>query len=574
MKTTQIDVTHIPFSRYGAYLSVTRNEGAPGQPDAKELIIYTMRRRFEESPLFSLSFGQKEAEDFTCSATPEVLTVKNEKGYARVYLRDDDTVVIDSYGLDIRLQELHGCYGSELGERTFRIISAIHCLFNTIAVPLGQAVMDGPVDPVRGNIKSHMTVTCEEGRALMAIKVRYGEPSPVTLPICPDEEIGAARAEWETFLAKMPPEPTDDPVVEEFARVTWYNLWSCFVRAEGCYEKDTMLMSKKFMCSTWSWDHCFNALAMANLADGAEAKEQAMNQFCAPFLLQSELGVLPDMWNPHLETRWGTTKPPIHGWCFSLLMDRFEFTPEELERVYLYLKKWTGWWMEHSDTDGDGIPDYPQGCDSGWDNGTLFDIGFFLESPDLPAFLILQMRTLARISARLGDGEREAYWLAEAEALMARFLEHSWSGERFVAKVSHAHRYEENPTCLLSLMPLVLGEQLPAEIREKLVAVLKRDFLTENGPATEMPTGPKYDPNGYWRGPIWAPTTYLLVDGLRRGGEEALARTVAEGYCRMSCHKAKGNYENFDALTGKGLCSPGYTWAASVYMMLHWEYGC
>ena len=41
----------------------------------------------------------------------------------------------------------------------------------------------------------------------------------------------------------------------------------------------------------------------------------------------------------------------------------------------------------------------------------------------------------------------------------------------------------------------------------------------------------------------------------------------------MSCKKAKGNYENFDALTGKGLRAPGYTWSASVYMLLHWEFG-
>ena len=42
----------------------------------------------------------------------------------------------------------------------------------------------------------------------------------------------------------------------------------------------------------------------------------------------------------------------------------------------------------------------------------------------------------------------------------------------------------------------------------------------------------------------------------------------------MSARKAKGNYENFDALTGLGRRAPGYTWAASVYMLLHREYGC
>ncbi len=574
MQTTKIDPTHIPFSRYGAYVAVTRDEGKNGEPDAKELVIQGVRRRFEECALFTLTFGKGEAEDFICTAVPEVLTVKNDHGYARIYIRDDSTVVIDSYGLDFRLNQKHWGYGTETGERTFRLHSGIHSLISTIAVPCGQAVLAGPYDQHKRNRKTCMDVTCEDGRILFAVSVNSVEPEDIVLPIRPDEEIAQARKDWEAFLSKMPSEDRSQPEVAEFARLTWYNLWSCFVRADRCYVNDTMLMAKKFMSSTWSWDHCFNALAMARLTDEATAKQCAMNQFSAPFYLQSEKGVLPDMWNPDVETRWGTTKPPIHGWCFEKLMDRFEFTRDELETVYTYLKKWTGWWMEYSDVDHDGIPNYPQGCDSGWDNSTLFDIGFFLETPDLPAFLILQMRTLARISARLGNAENERHWLSQSDALLNRFMEHSWNGHRFVAKTSHTHEFEEHPTSLLSLMPLVLGDLLPAEVMETLTDILERDFLTENGPATEMPASAKYDPDGYWRGPIWAPTTYLIVDGLRRAGKVELAKTIAERYCNMSCRIAKGNYENFDALTGLGRRAPGYTWAASIYMMLHWEYGC
>ncbi|MBR4744059.1 MAG: hypothetical protein IK082_07715 [Oscillospiraceae bacterium] len=574
MQVTGIDITHIPFSRYGAYLAITRDEGKNGEGNSKELVIQCARRRFEESPLFLLTFGTEEPEDFVCSAVPEVLTVENRKGCARIYVRDDDTIVIDSRGLDFRLNQIHWGYGTETGERTFRLISGVHSLFSSIIVPTGRAVLEGPADNMGRDRKTNLSVTCENGRILMAVAVLPRGPKEIPLPIRPEEEIAAVRGEWEAFLALMPTETGSDPETAEFARLTWYNLWSCFVRADGCYPNDTMLMAKKFMTSTWSWDHCFNALAMADLADPTMGKKIALNQFSAPFWLQTEQGVLPDMWNPDVETRWGTTKPPIHGWCFGKLMDRFDFTTEELETVYDRLEKWTGWWMEHSDTDGDGIPDYPQGCDSGWDNSTLFDIGFFLESPDLPAFLILQMRTLARISGKLGNEERERYWMDRSDALTTLFLEHSWNGEGFVAKRSGTHEYDERPTSLLSLMPLVLGDLLPEEIFGKLADRLECDFLTENGPATEMPASEKYDPDGYWRGPIWAPTTYLIVDGLRRGGREELAKTVAERYCAMSARKAKGNYENFDALTGLGRRAPGYTWAASVYMLLHREYGC
>ena len=100
---TNIDITHIPFSRYGAYVFITRDEPKRGKKDAKELIIQSVRRRFEESPTFSLTFGKDGAEDFTCSADPAVLRVESTSGYADIYIRDNDTVVFDSYGLNLHL---------------------------------------------------------------------------------------------------------------------------------------------------------------------------------------------------------------------------------------------------------------------------------------------------------------------------------------------------------------------------------------------------------------------------------------------------------------------------------------
>lgn len=576
MNETRIDITHIPFSRYGAYVSVSRDEGK------KELIIHNVKRRFEEGPMFSLTFGKDELQDFVCMASPEKIRVENENGHAQIYIRDDQTVGIESFGLDLQVSLLRSNgYGVEESDRTFRMISVEQRTYTTFAVEQGAAYLEGPFEAYSTcenlkNKKKQLHVSCENGHILMALTLSFVEPKPVILPICPKEEMEEVKAEWNEFLGYLSENEEADEETGEFARITWYNLWSSFVHAEDVYQHDTMLMSKKYMSSVWSWDHCFNALAMAKIS-----KQKAMEQFEAPFVLQSEHGVLPDMWNPHSEIVWGVTKPPIHGWCFSRLMDQYDFDAAELRKVFGYLKKLTGWWMEYSDTDHDGIPEYPQGCDSGWDNATLFDCGFFVETPDLPAFLILQMQTLSRIAKELEKKEdtsccwtKEAeHWEKEANELLERFYEHSWNGERFVAKMSGSHACDGNSTCLLALMPLVLGELLDKEKREKLKTILEKDFLTANGLATEMPSSKEYESDGYWRGPIWAPTTYLLIDGLRRGGYASLAEQIAAKYCHMSCKIAKGNYENFDALTGEGLRAPGYTWAASVYMLLHWEYG-
>ena len=63
----------------------------------------------------------------------------------------------------------------------------------------------------------------------------------------------------------------------------------------------------------------------------------------------------------------------------------------------------------------------------------------------------------------------------------------------------------------------------------------------------------------------------LIVEGLRRGGRPDLAREIARRFCDL-CEVAGGNYENFDALTGQGLRDQGYTWTASVNLLLMHEY--
>lgn len=253
-------------------------------------------------------------------------------------------------------------------------------------------------------------------------------------------------------------------------------------------------------------------------------------------------------------------------------MDAFKFERDELKKVYNGLERLTMWWMNYSDSDGDGIPEYPQGCDSGWDNSTIFDQGFYVESPDLSAYLVLQMKTLARIASELGMEAESKQWQLLSGELLERLYEHSWVGDRFVAKLSGLHEYDPEPTSLLALLPIVLGEHLDAEKMDALVKLLEKDFLTENGPATEAPSSALYLSDGYWRGPIWAPSTCLIVDGLHRGGYEILAKKIARSFCEMAEKKAEGQYENFDAVTGKGLRAPGYTWTSSVYMLFRWWY--
>jgi glycogen debranching enzyme len=114
-------------------------------------------------------------------------------------------------------------------------------------------------------------------------------------------------------------------------------------------------------------------------------------------------------------------------------------------------------------------------------------------------------------------------------------------------------------------MPIALGTELPTEIRTSLAAGLKA-HLTPHGLATEPLDSPHYAADGYWRGPIWAPATLLIEDGLRRSGHEDLADDISSRFRRLC--EMSGFAENFNADTGAGLRDRAYTWTAAGYLLL------
>ncbi|KAF9113634.1 hypothetical protein BGX30_006894, partial [Mortierella sp. GBA39] len=167
---------------------------------------------------------------------------------------------------------------------------------------------------------------------------------------------------------------------------------------------------------------------------------------------------------------------------------------------------------------------------------------------------------LAEIAGLLGKADEAARWRRLAGDTLDAMLSHFWKDGRFTACRSGTHERSQGDSLLL-FVPILLGNRLPEEGR----------FLTGNGWATESVRSPYYQPDGYWRGPIWAPSTMLLVEGAAAAGDTELAREVAQRFCRML--NKSGMAENFDALTGEGLRDRAFTWTSSVFLILGHEYG-
>ena len=391
----------------------------------------------------------------------------------------------------------------------------------------------------------------------IAIEEYRAGRAPYTLSDSFDEvERRAARvfAQYADHIA--PWRGTGTPAAELAA----YVLWSATVSPSGYLARPAVLMSKHWMDKVWSWDHCFNAIA---LADGDP--DLAWHQFRLPFDHQDDSGALPDSVT-HSEVLYNYVKPPIHGWALGRMRERAAARLDgaaSAKEIYAALESWTEYWLGRR-APGSPLPHYHHGNDSGWDNATTFDQARVVETADLSAFLILQMHQLATLAADLGDAAAGDRWKTEAETLLAALLDLLWTGERFAARLVESGTLRTSES-LLDLMPIVLGEYLPDHVHTKLAARIARQ-LTEHGPATEHPDSPEYAADGYWRGPIWAPSTLLIEDGLRRAGHIEPADEISLRF-RALCENS-GFAENFDARTGAGQRDRAYTWTASVYLIL------
>lgn len=555
----------IPFSRYGSFLVISpvfRRDS-----DQKSLYIRHIRGGDEKNgAIFKIDVVRgNEVIDYEAEMEPHVLKLIAMDGSGDIVeccFSSDSSIRIRGQRVGLKLTAITGAYdyalpfpnqtweiNSFVQERRFRII------------PLeGSVQVDAPF---KVDKSKHIIVLCHPDStsqifdfAISEYQLVFEQEKSLEMSFSENAlRVAKEYKQWQKNTLNVP------SIFQKGHDMASYITWSSIVKPDGLLTRPAMYMSKNWMTNIWSWDHCFNAMALIE-----KQPELAWDQFCIFFDQQDESGALPDFLNNQWAL-WNCCKPPIHGWTLKWMMDRSDFIDDEkLKEVYNPLARWTNWWFFHRDDDLDGVAQYNHGNDSGWDNSTIFSKGIPVETPDLSAFLIIQMDVLAMIAERLEKMEEAREWKLRADKTFMKMMEHFWNGEGFRACISHSHEPIETESLLLYI-PLILGERLTNEQQEILIdgLVNRHHFCTEYGFATESVKSPYYREDGYWRGPIWAPSTMLLIDGLQACGKEELARTTAEKFCKMA--NQYGMAENFNALTGKGLRDPAFTWTSSVFLI-------
>jgi glycogen debranching enzyme len=559
-------VHDIPFSIHGSWFGISPVLAEKTRAEDLHLVSHQngMHAVLRFVPLDTATGDRAET---LVEATPSRLGWTGAGGRIDLAYESPDTVRLRGEGLDLRVAAAAKTLTPFSGSYFYRDpVDGAHMFTSyetgrryRITV-LSGVVADSSGTEALGSADRGLTITVDadaDGAWEITVEELGAARRPFTSSATFDQVIAAAQRSFAAFADAVAPWRSSGTPAAELAA---YVVWSATVNPAGLVTRPAVLMSKHWMDKVWSWDHCFNALTLAPGSPGL-----AWDQFSLPFDHQDDSGALPDSVT-HSEILYNFVKPPIHGWTLGQLRRRLPkpLDQAELAETYRRLERWTDFWLTTRRAPDTALPHYQHGNDSGWDNATTFDPERVIVTADLAAFLILQLRELADLATELERPDDARQWTRTADATQAAMLDQLWTGDRFAARSVHSQE-SWTSSSLLDLMPIALGEHLPESVSSVLADRIEA-HLTPHGLATELPTSPHYRSDGYWRGPIWAPATVLIEDGLRRSGHRRLADEISARF-RALC-ETHGFAENFDALTGEGLRDRAYTWTASSYLLL------
>lgn len=547
-----LELTTMPFSTYGSYLVLSKYADGLYLRDIRggdsslgklirfecyvnDVLVNINSFHYEGTETF-LSFSYQNASLFIAFENEDVIRFKGENlklkllyhigSYDHLNIVDDKTAEFHSYSEEVKLKTffVQGTYEKGIawqGERTLNADITTSELF------------DMAFESYRDVSKHHQFKEFNDVIKQSLIKYKEWKNSMLT-----------PFVNYESSFAKAS-----------------YITYASMVKPEGLLKRYSMYMSINWMTNIWSWDNCFNALGLAK-----NHPELSFDQFITFKDMQLESGVLPDFAN-NLFCSYSCTKPPVQGWTYSLLqkMNPYFSRPEIMREAYDMMANQISYWETYRTDEGYGLPYYNHGNDSGMDNATVFMNTATIISPDLASYMILQYETLHNLANLLKKTHTD--WLVKASQLQEKLLSNLYDGKNFYSVDKYTKKRITKEHALINLLPIIIGHRLDKEIVSNITRrLLSKDFYTQYGFATEAVSSEYYNPNGYWRGPIWAPTTLLIIDGLRRSGFKQEAITASQKYCEMTL--IGGMAENFDSLTAQGLVDPAFTWTSNVFFVL------
>ena len=336
----------------------------------------------------------------------------------------------------------------------------------------------------------------------------------------------------------------------------------------------------------FGWDSFFNALALAT-ASGPLAWDALLAGLASRY----RTGNVPN-WRSRLAGTPDRSQPPVGSFA-ALKLHLAHPDEDALAAAWPGLRAWSDWWVADkrgrprregltpglfawgSDSSlvpgREQLPEWEVGAsghqraawESGQDDLPLWEAAQWdprrevlaMSAVDLCSYRALDLECLSRISRILGDPAAARRLEVERRRLVATMNEVLWCDAAGLY-LDELPAGRSPRVAASNFLPLIAG--VPSARRARRMVGVLRDparFWGEWVLPTIPRDDPAFDDQQYWRGSIWPPMNYLVLQGLRRYGFDEVASELAwRGALMFLAHRRRTGFcrENFDARSGRG----------------------
>lgn len=403
----------------------------------------------------------------------------------------------------------------------------------------------------------------------------------------PQEGLKANKERWEGYLTKIlrkDMKPEYDRIAVK-AVVTLISNWRTH-RGGLLHEGIVPSHAAYYFVGFWAWDTWRFSAALAKFDP-----ELAKDYIRAMFDYQQPDGMIIDcIYTDPAENNARDSKPPLVSWAVDEIFTHTNDTAF-ISEMYPQLMAYYKWWYNKRDHNRNGMCEYGStdgtleaaAWESGMDNAIRFDDAKMLknngaedawsmdqESVDLNAYLALECKLLKKFASILGvtfDGP-------DYSSQVADYFFDKEKGFFFDRRLKDGSFIQE-PGCE-AYTPLWTEVATADQVKAMLPLLTDTaKFSTYIPFPTVAADNPKYNPRGYWRGPIWLDQTYFAIRGLRNYGYNKMAdEYTLQVFDRLQGLKEGAPiHENYGTHTGELLKAPHFSWSSSHLLMLYDDYG-
>ena len=358
----------------------------------------------------------------------------------------------------------------------------------------------------------------------------------------------------------------------------------------------------------WLWDSCFHAIALSHFSP-----EDAKKEMRALVSKQDSSGLIPHIiyWKKVpgvIDIKWGRegissiTQPPMLAYAVWNIYKK-DGDKKFLEEMYTYLYHFYNYLLNERDPRHNHLVGIINPDESGEDDSPRFDIPlglsedqtseenfgkrkelveknktcnfdapfcmkefFWVKDVPFNAIFVKNLSLMGMIAEELNRMEEALYFRGRELRVADAMRDHMYEDGVFWSVMGEEYKkiYIKTWAIFSPLFAKLLSGEEAKELVERHLND-PSEFKTKYSVPTVAKEEKVYNPDGFWRGPVWVATNWFIYHGLGDYEFAEEAEQVREDTAKLLMES--GFREHFNPETGAGQGAQNFTWGALIVDM-------